>query len=153
MGVRQQKRSHLINLLQEEKGDLINKFNAVNSVLQIMEPKQTEAMTGQQKELDFHNTINETGERLTELKQNAKTQQEKILQYFYQNSLYCFTPFDIQSKVLPFAPITSVRRAITNLTTQGHLVKDPQQKIEKYGVKNNHWAFNVKGPHGNKYQD
>ncbi len=110
-------------------------------------------MTGQQVELDFHNTINESGERLTELKKNAKTQQEKILQYFFQNSIYCFTPFEIQAHVLPNNPITSIRRAITNLTTQGHLIKDSEQKVEKYGVKNNYWSFNANGPHGNKYKE
>lgn len=110
-------------------------------------------MTPQQGELDFHNTINESGERLTELRENAKTQQEKILKFFYSNSVYCFTPFEVRRNVLPFAPITSVRRAITNLTTQGHLIKEKEQKIEKYGVKNNYWSFNAYGPHGNKYKE
>lgn len=110
-------------------------------------------MTGQQRELDFHNTINETGERLTELKENAKSQQEKILKYFYQNSIYCFTPFEVQAAILQNTPITSVRRAMTNLTTQGHLIKDNLQKVEKYGVKNNYWSFNANGPHGNKYKE
>ena len=110
-------------------------------------------MTSQQGELDFHNTINESGERLTELKQNAKTQQEKILQYFYQNSLYCFTPFEIQEQVLPLNPVTSIRRSITNLTNQSHLIKEEEQKVEKYGVKNYYCSFNANGPHGNKYKE
>ena len=110
-------------------------------------------MTGQQRELDFHNTINETGERLTELKQNAKTQQEKILRHFFMNRNYACTPFEIQVCVLPGTPITSIRRAITNLTTQGHLIKEKEQKVEKYGVKNNYWSFNANGPHGNKYKE
>lgn len=110
-------------------------------------------MTDQQGELDFHNTINETGERLTELRENAKTQQEKILQYFFQNSIYCFTPFEVQETILPSTPITSIRRAMTNLTTQGHLIKENEQKVEKYGVKNNYWSFNAHGPHGNKYKE
>ncbi|HDY67490.1 MAG TPA: hypothetical protein ENH85_06850 [Candidatus Scalindua sp.] len=110
-------------------------------------------MNAQQGELDFHNTINESGERLTELKKNAKTQQEKILQYFFQNSIYCFTPFEIQAHLLPNNPITSIRRAITNLTTQGHLIKEKEQKVEKYGGKNNVWSFNANGPHGNKYKE
>lgn len=112
-------------------------------------------MEGSQTSLDFHNTINETGEKLTELKQNAKTQQEKILNHFFRNHGHMYTPFDIQTYVLPFAPITSVRRAITNLTNQGHLIKENEifQRVEKHGVANYRWSFNKKGPHGNKYQD
>ncbi len=110
-------------------------------------------MGAEQGKLDFHNTINESGERLTELRQNAKTQQEKILKYFYSYSLFCFTPFEIQAAILQNAPITSIRRAITNLTNQGHLIKNKEQKVEKYGVKNNYWSFNAYGPHGNKYKE
>ena len=155
MNQRKQNRLNVIKLLNFEKQDLNKKLNAVNSVLEIMKPKQLKdkEMIGQQKELDFHNTINESGGRLTELKRIAATQQEKILQYFFFNSIYCFTPFEIQEVLLPNTPITSIRRAITNLTTQGHLIKEKEQKVEKYGVKNNYWAFNVKGPHGNKYKE
>ena len=141
----EQRRIEFINLLVGEKANLNTKLNAVNSVIKIMEP--------QQKKLDFHNTINETGERLTELRENAKTQQEKILRFFYQNSIFCYTPFQVRDNVLPLTPITSVRRAITNPTNQGHLIKEALQVVEKYGVKNNYWSFNANGPHGNKYKE
>ena len=98
-------------------------------------------MTSQQRELDFHNTINETGERLTELKQNAQTQQEKILKYFWENQAMACTPWEIQKYVLPNAPITSIRRAMTNLTNEGRLEKLGMQRVETYGVKNHYWSL------------
>jgi hypothetical protein len=99
-------------------------------------------MEVRQGELDFHNTINESGEKLTELKQNAKTQQEKILWYFFMNKDHAYTPFEIQVCVLPNAPITSIRRAITNLTTQGQLIRTDAKKEEQYGVMNYKWKYN-----------
>jgi len=90
---------------------------------------------------DFYNTIYESGTSLTKLRRNAEAQQEKILWFFYINKGKSFIPFEIQKQVLPGAPITSVRRAITNLTKEGQLSKTNFQVEEQYGVKNFKWRY------------
>ena len=53
----------------------------------------------------------------------AVRQEDLILDFFKSHAGESFSPEAIQEQVLQSAPITSVRRAITNLTTAGQLVK------------------------------
>ena len=57
-----------------------------------------------------------------------------------------FTPFDIQTMVKENFkkdfPITSIRRAITDLTEQGKIVKTKDTKKGKYGKLNYTWRKN-----------
>ena len=90
---------------------------------------------------DYHNTINEQGQELTQSRRKARSQQEIVLEYFKQWPAPR-TPFEIQERVLPRAPITSVRRAMTNLEKAGELIKAPGCMIpERYGKKNHAWAL------------
>ena len=70
----------------------------------------------------FHNTINLTGPELRSAQSSAKSQEAEILKLFRQG-WQTFTPSEVLRKLDTKAPITSIRRAITNLTTQGFLVK------------------------------
>lgn len=104
-----------------------------------------------QKELDFHNSIPIEGEELKEAKQRAVTQQGQILQLFKREPDRWFTPFDIQDitgedRTMPdlrYMLITSIRRAITNLTNAGYLIKGTKemQVREQWGVNNNKWKY------------
>ena len=104
-----------------------------------------------QRELDFHNSIPIEGEELSEAKKKARTQQSVILEIFKRNPDKWFTPFDIQDSTGndPDEPeeryqiITSIRRAITNLTNAGFLEKGTkeQQRDPGTGMKNNVWRI------------
>ena len=64
-----------------------------------------------------------TSDQVAQYEVAAQTQEQLALAYFLANSSESFSPEQIQSAVLPLAPITSVRRAITNLTASGELVR------------------------------
>ncbi len=92
---------------------------------------------------DFYNTIGEQGEELENSRNNAKSQEEKILHFFrFQHRYSYLTPFEVQYYVMPSVPITSVRRAMTNLTKKGYLRKMATQKRERWGKYNYTWRLN-----------
>lgn len=89
----------------------------------------------------FFNTIGERGKELMESKAKALSQQEIILNFFMSNPCEYYTPFDIQRMVLNNAPITSIRRAMTNLTNAGYLDKTTKMVNEEYGKTNHCWTL------------
>lgn len=64
----------------------------------------------------------------------AETQDAKILAFFKRNTNKRFTPWQVHSFLFSIAtPITSVRRAMTDLTKAGKLVKTTGKKRGQYG--------------------
>jgi len=90
----------------------------------------------------YYNTTNESGQELNDREDKAQTQEQKILTLFIENPTKLFTPFEVQHLTLRNAPITSIRRALTNLTSDGRLIKSEVLKQEKYGAKNFCWKLN-----------
>lgn len=68
-------------------------------------------------------------------------QQRSVLDWFRRHPTMKCTPFEIHERVLPAAPVTSARRAMTNLTTAGLLVKTEEQRQERYGRCNHLWRL------------
>ena len=78
--------------------------------------------------MSYHNTTNLNGEELKEAKRNAVTQEENVIDIFeHLTFVYgkeqLLTPSRIESQWINllrgrkrFPPITSIRRALTNLT-------------------------------------
>ena len=91
---------------------------------------------------DYYNTNNETGETLAKSRDRAKTQQDSILAFFMAHPNDHFSPDFIALNVLPEAPLTSVRRAITNLTSEGKLDKTDTMTMGRYGKKVHTWRLN-----------
>jgi len=89
----------------------------------------------------YYNTTRIEGNDLRRAHRQTETQQEKILSFFKKHWIMAFTPFDVQAECLPDAPITSVRRAITNLTDDNRLVKLQEYKIGKHGKRNHKWQY------------
>ena len=90
---------------------------------------------------DYFNTNDETGEVLKKSRFKASSQQVKILEYMSRYFNELSTPWDIQMHVLPDTPITSVRRALTNLTDAGLIFKTDYKKTGKYGKINHTWIY------------
>jgi hypothetical protein len=87
--------------------------------------------------MSYYNTTHSTGSQLAAYKGSAKAQETYILKIFQNNVGYAFTPSEIRSKFIAVVqadiPITSIRRAITNLTNYGDLEKTSKQKTGPYG--------------------
>lgn len=91
----------------------------------------------------FFNTNSTKGEQLKKEWLNASHQEEEVISFFEKNPNNLYTPFEIQKEVFKEkVPITSVRRAITNLTSKDRLLKTDHQKKGVYGKANYCWVLN-----------
>lgn len=73
----------------------------------------------------------------------AKTQEEMVLEFFTTRPGMEYSPERVQELVLPHAPLTSVRRALTNLTTAGDLVQGESAVLGRYGRPVGTWKLAV----------
>ena len=71
--------------------------------------------------MSHHNTTGENGKTLEEYEEKANAQERAVLAYFRKERMA--SPSEVHQKALPGCPLTSVRRAITNLTDKGYLRK------------------------------
>lgn len=88
-------------------------------------------------------TTHEPRVQLEEYRRKCGEQQRLVLDWFRRHPDELATPFEIRDRVMPRVPITSVRRAITNLTTIGLLEKTDTQRAGKYGRRNYCWRLAV----------
>ena len=97
----------------------------------------------------FHNTLDLPESELKVRQLKAGSQNEKILQWFRQNPGKLYTPFDIIKHCFNGygyfnAPITSIRRAMTDLTKLGYLEKTKEKRAGEYGELNYCWKLLIK---------
>lgn len=77
---------------------------------------------------------------MTKLDARAQTQEQTILAFFRQHVGRMFTPSEIHQRLFtPATPLTSVRRAITNLTEAGDITKTDIRTMGPYGVAEHCW--------------
>lgn len=101
--------------------------------------------------MGFHNTIHQDGSELGKSRFKANAQEQLILNFFLSNPVGEFTPFEVKDALnLDGVPITSIRRAISNLTEDEELIKTDTQKEGGYGKPNYCWKLN---PFGGKKQN
>ena len=99
--------------------------------------------------MTYFNTTNESGATLKNNVAKAKSQEESILNIFrlqfryfkYKPEILGMTPVDVLD-FFPKYPITSIRRALTNLTKQGKLIKTDEKRIGMYGRSEYVWKLN-----------
>jgi len=91
----------------------------------------------------YFNTNNETGETLKESRVRAESQESTIYRYFADNPSEELTAFEIKAKLRMRSPITSIRRAITELTNKGRLEKTDTMKRGDYGKRCHCWKLKV----------
>lgn len=102
---------------------------------------QARATTRRTRE-GYYNTTCQTGEQLEEYRRVAASQEDLMKAFFCQRPGQAFTPSQLTS-VLPGAPLTSVRRAITNLTRQGVLEKTTRQRPGAYQRPEHLWRLRI----------
>lgn len=92
----------------------------------------------------FHNTVGEVNPELGVSEKKAESQESIILAFFEKYDYLRFGPSYIFIELNQVWPITSVRRAITNLTAQDKLVKTAHQVKGIYGKKEFCWQLKPK---------
>lgn len=89
-----------------------------------------------------HNTTNETGFTLSRLEGKARTQEDRVLEFFQQNPRADgWTPSQVNSQVMSNCPITSTRRAMTNLTKRGKLMMTDHKRNGPFGRPEHTWTL------------
>lgn len=100
---------------------------------------------------DYYNTTNLEGSELETAERKAVTQQEAVMAFFQKRPNGSFTPFQVWSMlralrpdlVHPFTPVTSIRRAMSDLTncSPAVLTKTGEKVVEKLGRPNYKWKL------------
>lgn len=89
-----------------------------------------------------HNTTNETGQQLQQFEAKAKNQDERVLEVFRQQ-IRSLTPSEVlEIEFSDGTPLTSVRRAFSNLKNRGALVRTDQTATGPYGRPEHKWELN-----------
>jgi hypothetical protein len=85
--------------------------------------------------MSYYNTTNESGKRLAELIKNAKTCERCVFNFYKNNPGLLFTPNDVWQQLGNMNrhyPLTSIRRAITNLSNDGWLIRTDYKREGLY---------------------
>ena len=94
----------------------------------------------------YYNTNKTTGVKLKKYKENNNKQEGLILELFRLNPKLELSPFEVHTVLKRLnvlkAPITSIRRALTDLTSKGKLVKSSIMKMGPYGKQVHCWKLN-----------
>jgi len=94
----------------------------------------------------FYNTNAETGDQLRRSCIAAMSKQKQILSYFKARPGRYYTPAEIQ-RVFPQMLLTSIRRAISNMTDAGYLQKTEMRSPGAFGKMNFNWRLKTNGGH------
>ena len=91
----------------------------------------------------FYNTINEVSSVLVTSHTNTRTQEAIILDCF-KSAKEPLSPSMVHFLTKLKCPITSIRRAMTDLVKAGKLKKTPKYTIGKFGKKEHLWVRTIK---------
>ena len=91
----------------------------------------------------FYNTINEVSSSLVTSQRNTRTQESIILECF-RTAKEPLSPSMVHFLTKLKCPITSIRRAMTDLSKDGVLKKTPKFTIGKFGKKEHLWVRSLK---------
>ena len=95
--------------------------------------------------MSYYNTTLEDYPDAKVYKKKNEKQEQLILEFFQEFYPGEFTPFEVlhEVRLKNNTPITSVRRAINDLTKRGELVKTGNKKMGDLGKMNFTWRFNI----------
>lgn len=95
----------------------------------------------------YYNTNEEEGRTLQESQSRALRQEDLIEDLFRRNPWVALTPCEVWSLLFHGStPITSVRRAITNLTDRGILEKTGKMCMGVFGKRVHTWTLAKRKP-------
>lgn len=89
----------------------------------------------------FYNTTGERGQQLLDFDRQARGQERLIFGFFRSRPGQPFSPSQVQTALLPETPLTSIRRAMTNLTKRGFLLKTDRKVIGAYARPEHLWIW------------
>ena len=94
----------------------------------------------------FYNTINLVKNELLRADQSALNQEQKVLRFFIQQGRdYAGAPSAVRKRVFSDSiPLTSVRRAMTNLANRNDLEKTEIKTQGQYGKPEHVWRVSGK---------
>lgn len=81
----------------------------------------------------YHNTTYAEGHVLAGYESKAETQDESVKELLSHNPTYYFTAEQVHKSVMENAPLTSARRALSNLYRDGYIEKSDNRVQGKYG--------------------
>jgi hypothetical protein len=92
---------------------------------------------------DYYNTNRLRDRELIAAIAKARSQQEKIFLWFCAHPARLFAPHQIRNILFDDykTPITSIRRAMTNLEIEGRLVKSNKMTTGEYGRPVHFWKL------------
>ena len=90
--------------------------------------------------MSYYNTIEEVGTALTESKKKTRKQEDLIYSLFQKRN-EPLSPSMVLSQSGLNCPITSIRRAMTDLTNSGHIVKTDRQVRGMYNKPEHLWEL------------
>jgi len=96
----------------------------------------------------YHNTVPVHGRELVDSERAAQTQDEAVAALFRRYAPLSLSPSQAHKALCTRAPVTSIRRAITNLTTAGVLELTGEQSKGPYGKTENRWRLKGKPTQG-----
>ena len=88
----------------------------------------------------YHDTT-DVGAELPRLEARARTQDQAVAALFRRYAPLSLSPSQAHKALCTRAPLTSIRRAITNLTRDGVLVKTDQKSTGPYGNVECRWVL------------
>lgn len=84
--------------------------------------------------MSYYNTTHALGADLRRHTGKAETQEKRILDYLLSKAPQAFSPSQLHLIIfLESVPLTSVRRALSDLTNELKIEKTAEQKTGKYG--------------------
>jgi hypothetical protein len=96
----------------------------------------------------YWNTNEERGEELAASRVRARTQEAIVLALFQKQRGFSLSPDDVWTGLgwgVLGIPLTSVRRAITNLANAGKLRKTEEMRTGSYGKRTHTWVLSDPG--------
>lgn len=102
----------------------------------------------------LHKVAHYSDSQIRHLRDSATKQEKIIARFFYHNPDHHIGPGRLHDQQGYDWPVTSTRRAITNLTTDGILVKTEFQSAGPYGRPEHHWQWRnpKKDPQANLFE-
>lgn len=89
----------------------------------------------------YYNTNGESGQELSTSHKKANKQELAVLSVFESNVGEIYTPEEILRETGLNCPLTSIRRAISDLTKKGLLEKTEHRKMGIYGKMVHTWRL------------